>query len=69
MLWVIVGAGLAVAALAAIGYCALRVIGSIRSLTWELRRNAPRLADAQARMKAGLLRARADAAARDGGAG
>jgi len=52
--WVIVGASLAVAALAAIGYFALGVFRAVKSLSKEVGRAGRSLADAMAPIQAGL---------------
>jgi hypothetical protein len=64
MVWVVVGAGLAVAALAAIGYYALRVFGAAKGLSKEIGRAAARLTDAAAPIQAGLQQTQAALAAR-----
>ena len=54
MVWVIVGAALAVAALAAIGYFALGVFRAVKGLSKEIGRAGRALSDAAAPIQAGL---------------
>jgi hypothetical protein len=61
--WVIVGAGLAVAALAAIGYFALGVFRAVKGLTKEVGRANRSLTDALAPVQAGLAGLQAGPAA------
>jgi hypothetical protein len=57
--WVIVGASLAVAALAAIGYFALGVFRAVKGLSKEVGRASRSLTDALAPVQAGLARMQA----------
>jgi hypothetical protein len=58
MVWVIVGASLAVAALAAIGYFAFGVFRAVKGLSKEIGRAGTVLAEAGAPTQAGTARAR-----------
>ena len=66
MVWVIVGASLAVAALAAIGYFAFGVFRAVKGLSKEVARAGKLLADAAAPVQAGLAQAQAGNGSRPG---
>lgn len=68
MVWVIVGASLAVAALAAIGYFAFGVFRAVKDLTKEVGKAGKVLADAAAPMRAGMAAMQSGNGARPGSA-
>lgn len=68
LVWVIVGVGLAVAALAAIGYFAFGVFRAVKELSKEIGRAGTVLAEAGAPMQAGAARARTGNGSRPGSA-
>jgi len=57
MVWVIVGASLAVAALAAIGYFAFGVFRAVKALSKDVAKAGKLLSDAAAPVQAGIARA------------
>lgn len=68
MVWVIVGASLAVVALAAIGYFAFGVFRAVKGLTKEIGKASKLLSDAAAPMQAGLAGMQSGDGARPGSA-
>jgi hypothetical protein len=66
--WVFVGAGLAVAALAAIGYFAFGVFRAVKDLSKEIGRAGTVLAEASAPMQSGTARPRSGDGSRPGSA-
>lgn len=66
MVWVIVGASLAVVALAAIGYFAFGVFRAVKDLSKDLARTSKLLADAAAPVQNGTRRAPAGNGSRPG---
>jgi len=66
MVWVIVGASLAVVALAAIGYFAFGVFRAVKDLSKDLAKTSKLLADAAAPVQNGVGRASAGNGSRPG---
>jgi hypothetical protein len=68
MVWVIVGASLAVAALASIGYFAFGVFRAVKGLMKEVGKASRLLSETAAPVQAGLARMQSGDGARPGGA-
>lgn len=68
MVWVIVGASLAVAALAAIGYFAFGVFRALKGLMKEVGRASKTLSEAAGPMQAGLAQMQSGDGTRPGAA-